>query len=358
MTDMNRARGLMTGIAVGNLLGIAMEGWSQPRIARTFPEGVTEIVAGHGYPDDDDLAQAIEIADAAVAEDGLDVDDLGRRFWAWAETNGLGIGGLTADVLALYGGSAPRLARGRAAGTVRSANGIPIVDASRRAWAGGRAGNGALMRCAPLAIRWRDNPHLLVQESVISAVPTHWDRRCGWSCALANLVAAAALRGETLSPDSLLRTAQDGMAASLPALGRYGYHAEIPSCVLETVAEASRSDLGAVQFDGPDMGFTLLSLKAALICYWHGEDFEPALCRIVEAGGDTDTNGAIVGAILGARLGLSAIPERWRRRVDEIRVGREPMDSLADRLVASARETGAPTVGLQGVHDMEQDFER
>ncbi len=340
MTDLDRARGLMVGIAVGNLLGVPIEGWSRRSIARVFPAGVTEITAKRGYPDDDDLAQAIEIADAAAAGGGLDIDDLGRRFWAWAETNGLGIGGLTADVLALHGGSYPqRLARNRSAGTTRPAKGIPIAEASRQGWAGGRAGNGALMRCAPLAIRWRDDPNRLVRESVVSAVPTHWDRRCGWSCAIANLAVAAALRGDAVSPEALLRAAQEGMAASLPELCRYGYRAEVPSSVMEAVAVASRSDLDMVRFDGPDMGFTLLSLQAALICYWQAGNFEFALRRIIEAGGDTDTNGAIVGAILGARFGLAAIPERWRRRVNEIRAGRVPMEVLADRLAGPARKT-------------------
>ncbi len=337
MTDTDRARGLMAGIAVGNLLGIVMEGWPRRRISREFPEGVTEIVAMPGYPDDDDLAQAIEIADAATAAGGLDVDDLGRRFWAWAETNGAGMGGLTGDVLALYGGSYPlRVAGNGRSGTVRTPQGMPIVEASQQAWAGGRAGNGALMRCTPLAIRWRDNPHRLVRESVLSAVPTHWDRRCGWSCALANLAVAGALRGEILPAKALLRSAQDGMAASMPALRDFGYSAEIPPSVSEAVTLASRSSMDNLRFDGDDMGYTLLSLQAALISYWRANDFESGLREVVEAGGDTDINGAIVGAVLGAQFGLAAIPERWRRRVDEIRTGHVSMEASADRLAALA----------------------
>ena len=101
-----RARGLMVGIATGNLLGIVQEGWSRRRVAEAFPDGVREIAADIGYPDDDDLAQAIVIAEAA--EQGpLDPGDLGRRLWEWAETNGLGMGGLTGHVLELYGGDVP-----------------------------------------------------------------------------------------------------------------------------------------------------------------------------------------------------------------------------------------------------------
>ena len=74
-----RARGLMVGIAAGNLLGIVQEGWSRRRITDAYPEGVREIAATTGYPDDDDIAQSIVIAEAAV-QGPLDPDDLGRRF--------------------------------------------------------------------------------------------------------------------------------------------------------------------------------------------------------------------------------------------------------------------------------------
>ena len=336
MTDADRARGLMVGIAVGNLLGIRVEGWPRRKLEREFPDGIRDITAGFGYPDDDDLAQAIIIADAASAG-GLDIDDLGRRFWHWAEVNGAGMGGLTRRALAFYGDAPPqRLARNRAAGEVRSPRGLPIAEASRQAWGGDRAGNGALMRCAPLAIRWQHDSVRLVRESLISAVPTHWDPRCGWSCAVANLAVAGSLRQETISAGDLLRLATEGVAAGMGELERYGYHEDPPASVADAVEAAWESVLEDLRFDGSDMGFTLLTLKAALISYWRAEDFESGLCRVVEAGGDTDTNGAVVGAMLGARFGSEAIPVRWRDRTSEIRAGRVPMEWYADRLIEAA----------------------
>jgi len=56
--------------------------------------------------------------------------------------------------------------------------------------------------------------------------------------------------------------------------------------------------------------------------------------------GVSSGTGAIVGAVLGARFGLAAIPERWRRRVAGIRAGREPMERLADRLAAASGVSG------------------
>ncbi len=335
----DRARGLMVGLAVGNLLGITTEGWSRSSITRAFRGGMEDIVARPGFPDDDDLAQAIIIAEAAAGGDGLDIDDLGRRFWHWAEMNGAGMGRLTGSVLSLYGGGYPqRLARNRLTGKPRKPDGMPIIEASRKGWKGSRAGNGALMRTAPLSILWRDCRDQLVCESVVSAVPTHWDVRCGWSCAIANLVTAAALTGTTLGPDMLMREAEAGMAASLPRLKVYGYDTRAPQSVVDAVDEAAVSTLDDLRVDGRDKGYTLLSLQAALISCWRAEDFEQGLRQVIEAGGDTDTNGAIAGAVLGARFGLKGIPERWRRREAEIRVGRIRMEGCADRLMAAARE--------------------
>ena len=334
----------MVGIATGNLLGIVQEGWSRQEIDEAYPDGVRDIAAAPGYPDDDDIAQAIVIAEAA--EQGpLDPNDLGRRFWEWAETNGLGMGGLTGHVLDLYGGDVPQFlaARGHT-GRVREPAGVSITDASQAAWGGSQAGNGAAMRCGPIAIRWLDDSVALVRNSIVSAVPTHWDSRCGWSCALLNLVAAAALRGEPMAANKLLDAARDGVRASLPELHVYGYDARVPDSVHEAVREASDAEISDVRCNGGAMGYTLLALTVGLVAYWRASSFEETLSLIVEAGGDTDTNGAVAGALLGARFGLEAIPRRWRDRIAEIRAGRTPMESFADRLLAASanwREQGS-----------------
>lgn len=334
-----RARGLMVGIAAGNLLGIVQEGWSKQSIAESYPNGVREIAAAGGYPDDDDLAQAIVVAEAA-ARGPLDPDDLGHRFWEWAETNGLGMGGLTGDVLALYGGDFPQRlgAKDGGRGHSREPAGVPITEASRRAWGESRAGNGAAMRCAPIAIRWRDDPAALVRNSILSAVPTHWDERCGWSCALLNLATAAALRGETVTVRELLDAGVAGIWASRPELERYGYGATVPASVHEAVLRASGADIADIHLDGSSMGYTLLALEVGLIAFWRATSFNEALSNIIEAGGDTDTNGAVAGAMLGARFGIEAIPQRWRDRVAAIRTGRTPMEALADRLLRAGRD--------------------
>ena len=197
------------------------------------------------------------------------------------------------------------------------------------------------MRCAPVAIRWRDDAAALVRNSIVSAVPTHWDRRCGWSCALANLAAAAALRGETPAADELLDAGVEGVRAALPELQQYGYEAGVPQSVREAVRGAAGAEVGDVRADDGSKGYTLLTLRLALIALWRAPGFEQGLRGIVEAGGDTDTNGAVAGAVLGARFGIDAIPTRWRRRIAEIRAGRTPPESYADRLQAAGAADGS-----------------
>lgn len=315
----NLAAGLMSGIAAGNLLGLPYEGWSREEIAREHPDGLQDIRAVGDWPDDDDVAQSILIAEAA-AEGPLDVEDLGRRLGVWEETNGAGIGILTADVLRLH------------------RSGMSITEASRTAWQGERAGNGAIMRCAPLSIRWRDDADALVRNSIVSAVPTHWDPRCGWSCAILNLAIAAALRQDKRSPQrvtagGLLDAALNGVRASLPELERYGYDAHVPDEVREAVEDASRMELRDLHLDGSNMGYTLLALQVGLASLWRAPGFERGLRTIVKAGGDTDTNGAVAGAVLGARFSYYRIPERWREKVQEVRRLRRPMELYAQPLV-------------------------
>ena len=62
----------------------------------------------------------------------------------------------------------------------------------------------------------------------------------------------------------------------------------------------------------------------------HSNDFEKGILEIVNAGGDSDSNAAIVGAMIGATVGLSGIPKRWR----EFRPSFQESIALADQLLA------------------------
>ena len=345
----DRCRAALVGLAVGNLLGLPCQGWDREHVRRRWPDGVREIEAEPGWPDDDDLAQAVILAEACAATDALDVEDLARRFWVWGEENGLGIGNATEAALSRYGGSPPRChmqgrlfarLRGLELPDFRAARepaGLPALEASRAAWeAAGRnaAGNGAVMRCAPVAIRWWHDDRALLRNTAASAVVTHWDPRCVWSAVFVNLTITALLRQPPEEEPRLIQRAERAREELGSALAPFGIEAPVVAAVTETLHTADATAPQDLGLDGWDMGYTLKTMQVALWCARQAADFEEALVAVVSAGGDTDTNGAVAGAMLGARFGLAAIPLRWRRRVAELRADREVMEVWADRLLA------------------------
>lgn len=364
---MDRAQGLMAGIAVGNLLGLPYEGrrWDRAAITAKFPKGIREIAAKPGWPDDDDLAQSIILADASIAADAYDINDLAHRFWAWAETNGAGMGGLTGHVMRLYGGAEPRreLRQYARYGTVptdlspRAANGHAVIDAARIAWEqrhDSAAGNGAAMRCAPVALRWMDDEVAVVRNSVVSAAVTHWDSRCLWSTVLINLAIVRCLRGEPIDCDELMATADKLVHGLRHELRQYQLGDGIPPKVRDSAKAAlhTGATVDRLEIDHPNAGYTLNTMRAALWSARHPTNFEDGLSAIVSVGGDTDTNGAIAGAVMGARFGHQAIPARWRDAVAAIRDYTPPvanwprgerLEELADRVLASRQSEEGKT---------------
>lgn len=346
---------MMVGIGAGNLLGIPWEGKSGSFIASRNPGGVTGITAREGYPDDDDLAQAILLAEGCIESGQLDVADLMRRFWAWGELNGAGMGGLTRAVLTRYGGRKPRRALRNWArfgeqpsGDVSDPLGTDANDAARLAWedsGGSSAGNGSVMRCGPVALRWMNDDAALARNSVVSAIVTHWDRRCVWSTLLADFAIAACLRGEAVHAAALLERAQASLGPICAQLGSFEVPGEPPPAVLEAVATALApgARVDDLELDSGGIGYAPKALGAVLWASRHPGSVEEGLLAIVNAGGDTDTNAAPAGAALGARFGISGIPAAWRARVAEIRawdapvdawVERRPLEEYADRLLA------------------------
>lgn len=354
MELLERARGMMVGIGAGNLLGIRFEGWSTAEDLReTHPDGVREIEAKPGYPDDDDLAQAILLAEACAGFDALDPHDLMRRLWEWAEINGAGMGILTGDVLTRYGGDYPRREMRNARRYGEEPSGEPprepvggkggdAFESSRSVWEdSGRnaAGNGSVMRCGPVALRWLDDDAALARNSVVSAAVTHWDPRCIWSTLLADFAIAACLRGEPIEADGLLNRAEAALRAAGAELAQFELPDEPPPDVLDAVATALApgAQVADLRLDSGGIGYAPKALAATLWAAHHAESVEDGLSAIVSAGGDTDTNAAPAGAALGARFGIEGIPLRWRERITELREDRKPLESYAERLVERVR---------------------
>ena len=310
----DRARGVMLGLAVGNLLGLPMEGWSYREIDRWYPDGVRDIDSGEAFmPMDDDLAQAVDLGEALL-EGGDYVGEFGRRLIAWRRENGRGIGITTSRVI----------------GVLEAGHRPP--DAARTVYEGHPiAPNGGVMRCAPVALAQFREPGKLVADSAATCVVTHYAPTSQWSCIVINAVIALLLKGT--EPDlSALMAAASG--DECPDMLGTALKDGIPSDVLESVVSGGPApeDCSWLRLEQRLIGHTLIALQAGLWAAVTSLKFEDALRQVVEAGGDTDTNGAVAGAVLGARYGASAIPGRWLDVVPE----RDRIEGVADGLLGLA----------------------
>lgn len=353
-----RARGMMVGIGVGNLLGIHWESRGRQLREEQARRGpVREIDAREGFPDDDDLAQAILLAEACLQGGHLDMADLAQRFWVWGETNGAGMGGLTHAVLDRYGGKPPtralrqwRRCGERLSGVPREPTGAAGTDAARLTWEDHgcvSAGNGSVMRCGAVALRWMHDDEALARNSVTSAAVTHWDQRCVWSTLLTDFTIAACLRGHPLGRDALVARCTAAVRAVTSNLSRTGLPEDLPDDVHSAVDAAFMpvAKVDDLHLDERGAaGYAPKAMSAALWASQHPTSVEDGLIAVMNAGGDTDSNSPPAGAVLGARFGLKGIPARWRKRVAEIRrwvpddtegwIERHPLEEYADRLLA------------------------
>ncbi|GBC99752.1 ADP-ribosyl-[dinitrogen reductase] glycohydrolase [bacterium HR17] len=282
LSRLQRFQGCLVGVAVGDALGMPVEGWTREQIRQRF--GVLrEMVDGPRSAGSvtDDTMQTLSLAESLAELGHFDADDVMRRLLRWYRTDPFGIGVHTERVLSLVD------------------SGVPWRDAVEqveRQYAPWTAGNGSLMRCAPIGLRYYRDIGGLLEYSHEASRLTHPNPLCRAACAFFNCVLARVLRG--WDKNDALSFAMEVMA-----------HA--PHELLERVQGIWQKSADAV----PCSGFVLDTLECALWAWWHHDDVEEALVTVVNLGGDTDTNAAVTGALMGAQCGLDAIPQRWREKV-------------------------------------------
>jgi ADP-ribosyl-[dinitrogen reductase] hydrolase len=201
----------------------------------------------------------------------------------------------------------------------RIADGTPASEAARQQHeeSGGlTAGNGALMRTTPIGIAFAGNDSGLRDATVEDAALTHYDPLAGKAALLHNQMLSWVLTRGTDAPLEELRdpTWLDERIEDVAIKAVAG---------LRDQAAALAADLGA---------FALATLAVGLTAYFSSESFEEGLVWAVNCGGDSDTNGAVAGALLGARFGASSIPARWLDALER----RADLETLHEHLAALA----------------------
>lgn len=283
----DRALGALLGLACGDAVGTTVEfeaRGSFPPMVDMVGGGPFGLAAGQWT---DDTSMALCLATSLVHRGEFDpVDQMNRyvNWWHWGYLSSTGecfdIGLATVKALQRY-----EVTRDPYAGDVNP----------------GTAGNGSLMRLAPVAIHFHGNRESLRKHARLSSMTTH--------------AAPEAVDACELFADLLMRAIQGDTKASLWATER-------DDDLSESVRLAASPDVALRAIDAiKSSGYCIDSLEAALWSFARSATFEETVLTAANLGGDADTVAAIAGQIAGAHYGASGIPSRWLERLamrDEI----------------------------------------
>lgn len=280
----DRAIGVLLGTAAGDALGAGYE------FGPPLPEGaIVDMVGGgqFGWAQGewtDDTSMAIVIAQVAAA--GLDLrgedanDRIVRGWTTWA-AGAKDVGVQTREILAAQGNNG-------------SAEKAREESRALHGRTGHTAGNGSLMRTAPVALAYLDDPDAMAHAARKISASTHFDPVAGDACVLWSLaIGHAVLTGHIDVRVGLSRLRTD--AASYWAARLAEAEAAPPSAFVNN-------------------GWVVHALQgawSAISRTWGPEHVRLGLEAAVRGGRDTDTVAAIAGGLLGGAYGMSAIPERW-----------------------------------------------
>ena len=299
METQERILGGVLGLAVGDALGVPIE-FSERNALRRKP--VTGMQGGgyHRQPAgtwSDDTSLAMCLLESLLAA-GFSPQDAGRRFVDWRDSNYWTARGSVFDVGGATGEAIDRMKRG-----------TPAVQA------GGKGekdnGNGSLMRILPASIYFARSPQAMAARAVsqFSAI-THDHPRSRLACVLFSRIVAGLLEGEDPSV-ALLEAGARGAALTEDAV-------ELKHFGLLLQPDLARLPEGKIASGG----YVVDTLTAAVWCLLGTQSFSDCVLRAVNLGGDTDTTGAVAGALAGLRYGAGSIPADWTdalARTEEIR---------------------------------------
>jgi len=302
MKQIERYRGSLLGLATGDALGTPLE-FQAPG---TF-EPIDDMVGGGSSNPEpgqwtDDTSMALCLAESLIERNGFDPFDQLERYLRWYREGYLSSTGECFGVGRIVGAALWHFER-----THEIYCGHTEPDT---------AGNGSIMRLAPVPLFYAANPAEVVEKSAESSRTTHGALTAVDACRYLGTLIVGALNGA--SKKELL----SDHYCPVP-----GYWKDKP-----LVAEIDEITSGSFKRKNPPQirgtGYVVRSLEAALWAFHHGSTFKEGCLLAVNLGDDADTTGAVYGQLAGAFYGEQAIPEFWRSRL----IFRNLIESFADRL--------------------------
>ncbi|MBI5277016.1 MAG: ADP-ribosylglycohydrolase family protein [Burkholderiales bacterium] len=308
--DEKACAGCLLGTAIGDSLGLPYEGLSARRAARVFPGELSHhLLPGKGMVSDD-TEHACFTARAMLLA-GHDVDAFGRRLAAslrwWFAGLPAGIGLATLRAI------------------VKSCVGLPPHRSGVFS-----AGNGPAMRSPIIGVVHGGDKTKLMEFVRRSTRLTHTDPKAFHGALAVALAAHHAATAKRVSADAYLAEleallAKEG-AAEFVALARCAAESARQQEPIAAFAEAIGSHGGV-------SGYMLHTVPCVLQAWFrYPDDIAGGLRAIIQAGGDTDTAGAILGGIIGARVGKAGIPQPWLQGIVEWPRGVAWIERLAQAL--------------------------
>lgn len=303
----DKLKGMLVGLAVGDALGASVE-----FMAPGSFEPVTGYRAGgpHNLPPGywtDDTSMALCSAYSLIERKGFDPHDHMDRFVRWFRNGYCSSTGTCFDI-----GNRTHSALLRYEKTTKPFAGQESMD---------QAGNGTLMRLAPLVIYAFEQPQLS-DLAAQHARLTHADPRCIDANRAFALMIASALtvvqRGNVWQSPALLDL--------LPELD-----AEVIGVCLGSFLEREPPAIRAT-------GYVIDALEAALWAFSRSDSFEQGMLMAVNLGDDADTVGAIYGQLAGAYYGLEGIPLSWRQELHDY----QTLVAVVEQINAITGDTAGP----------------
>ncbi len=281
----NRMYGSLLGLAVGDALGVSVEFKSPgsfPPVEDYQGGGTHNLDAGEWS---DDTSLALALAESLSKSKGFDPQDQMERYLAWYREGYLAVNGSCFDI-----GKTTQQALEN-----YEVTGDPYcgLDHERS------AGNGSLMRLAPIPIYYFSNLEGVIRYARLSSCTTHQHPLVLQCCQYLSLLIQGALWGKSKT---------ELLSADYAPYKTYLHHDDLLE-ELEEVVQGSYKRKNPPEIRAS--GHVIKSLEAALWAFYHSNNFKEGALMAVNLGEDADTVGAIYGQLAGAYYGETGIPQPW-----------------------------------------------
>jgi ADP-ribosyl-[dinitrogen reductase] hydrolase len=302
MEELERYRGCLLGLAVGDAVGTALE-FRQPGSFAPITDmvGVGPFGLKPGQWTDD-TSMALCLAESLIEKQGFDPSDQMRRYVRWWKEGHLSCTGYCFDI-----GNATRAALQN---FLRTGN---ALSGSTDPYS---AGNGSIMRLAPVPMFFAADPERAIEFAAESSRTTHGAATAVDACRYFAALIVGALAGvgkEELLSDHFF--AVKGYWKDRPLAGE-----------IDQIASGSFRKKAPPEIKGA--GYVVQSLEAALWAFNKSESFREGCLLAANLGDDADTTAAVYGQLAGAFYGESGIPSEWIEKL----AMKDQIISFADRL--------------------------